>query len=235
MATIEEISANVIEQQGRFLDLLFATSGLSEDGIQNLSDLKEEYGRKNGELWQNNFVYGYGEIATINEDIYISNSSNNLNNVPGDSTQWDMISSKDLSSGSMYTGAFANIRLETTNFGAGEVILNAYIENGLNIASVSNLSPLEGGAFDVPQSVIINVDFGEGANINDENYVVLLCISRSGPEGWNVTDEDSWPAGYKDQYFRPRGPLIVGKTQYGFTFSTDSFDQEISVVILPKQ
>lgn len=235
--SVETITAAVLEQQKKWEDVLFLTEGLYS-GVENLSDLKKTYGRKNAENWVNSFSYNQGDLTTYNDKVYISNSSGNVGNIPSDLAAWGLIDGSSLMYGSIYPTAFANIGIEISIDGAsGTAVMIPVIKNGLNIAAATNLTPFgESSGLDHTNSVIIDVDFEEGANIIDE-YIVMLSISRTG--NWNhffySSGNPGWNEGYYDQNVRPRVPVLVGKTKYGFTFSTESFEQDISIVVIPKQ
>lgn len=210
-----KISEELLNVSKRFNNILYATIGQFTDGIQNLSDLEELYGRKNGEKWINTFSYEQGEIITYNGKIFISLVSNNLNNVPEEvPTKWLSISSQTLQKGKYFAAAFCNFILNDNSVS----ILNNY-----NISSITNLS-----GYSVPSSgmIIFDVKFKESANITDSDYLVFPVIAAT-------------KSGVASTYFahtKMQGCELISKTARGFSFSAEYFrGRQFSIIVIPKQ
>ena len=213
--TDTEISEELVKVSKRFNNILYATVGQFTDGIQNLSDLEQLYGRKNGEKWINTFSYEQGEIITYNGAIFVSLISNNLNNVPDENPlKWLPISSQTLQNGKYFAAAFCNFILNDNSV----TILNNY-----NISSITNLS-----GYSVPSSgmIIFDIKFKESANITDSDYLVfpVIAATKSG------IDSTNWA------YTKMQGCELISKTALGFSISAEYFrGRQFSIIVVPKQ
>lgn len=212
--TDEQISEELVKTSKRFNNILYAQPAQYTDLIPNLSDLKLTYGRQNGEKWTNIFTYEAGEICVYNENIFVSLTSSNLNNIPDESPiNWLAISSQTLQNGKYFAAAFCNFVLNDNSI---------TISNNFNISSITNIS----GYYTMKTKMIIfDIKFKESANITDSDYLVFPVIASTINEISYTTSK------YKSQMCE-----TISKTALGFSISAEYFKNRMfSVIVIPKQ
>lgn len=219
MMTEEQLESVILAVSNRFNSVLFDSVNMYTDGIKNISDLKLQYGRLNGEKWVNNFTYLAGEIVSFGQDIFLSLQNNNLNHEVSETSWWLKIYSSNLSHGRYFAAAFCNITM-----------FNNYVltfNNNFNIASA---------AWQSYQGVIsgvhfLEVKFKESANITNDQYLVFPMISRTVGVPTNDSNNNQ-----NNAWQRPQQIQVYNKTITGFTVSTEYYNnRELSFIVIPKQ
>lgn len=158
--TDTELMQAICLAQSRFNEILFQLKNNSSDGIENLSDIKEQSESETCKKWNSLYMYESGEICSLNSYIYISLLSSNLNKSPlTETSYWLKIDVKNLTTGYYYASAHAKIANKVSFSTRFEdfVITNSY--------NISSLTYFGDGIF--------KLLFDENAGLFDTNYLVM--------------------------------------------------------------
>lgn len=198
----------------RFNEMLYQLKNNSSDGIENISDLKEQYGNKSGMIYNPEYTYAAGYICSLDNNIYISRLDNNLNNTPsfeGDTTYWKKVEIKNLIQGFYYTSALCRVSqsvYNTNNFA------NYSIKSSYNITSMVDYG-----------NGLFRINFDLNAGLFDSNYLVMSS-SKAGLFAQNP---------YNRSVFNDCNVVQKTDTYVMIKVAFNRYTEEFSFAIVPLQ